>query len=98
MLCVGWLTWGRYIDLYLLHSPLGGRRMRRESWEAALEAKKDGRIRSVGVSNFGVEHLKEIVEGWPKEDWPAVNQVGAARVRDVGLTRAHAGRSTCTRS
>jgi len=49
--------------------------MRRESWEAVLEAKKDGRIRSVGVSNFGVEHLKEIVEGWPKEDWPTVNQV-----------------------
>jgi len=64
-----------YIDLYLLHSPIGGKQMRRESWEAALEAKRDGRIKSVGVSNYGVAHLKEIVEGWPKEDWPTVNQV-----------------------
>jgi diketogulonate reductase-like aldo/keto reductase len=65
--------------------------MRRESLEAALEAKKAclivvfynlrinylqaGRIRSIGVSNFGVDHLKEIVEGRGKEDWPSVNQV-----------------------
>lgn len=36
---------------------------------------KAGRIRSIGVSNYGVAHLKEIVENWGREDWPSVNQV-----------------------
>lgn len=49
-----------YIDVYLLHSPMGGPAARRESWQAVLEAKKDGKIRSVGVSNFGTRHLKEL--------------------------------------
>ncbi|KAF8532316.1 NADP-dependent oxidoreductase domain-containing protein [Gautieria morchelliformis] len=82
-----------YIDLYLLHSPLGGPTMRRESWEAALEAKKAGRIRSIGVSNFGVNHLKELVEARRKEDWPSVNQVDLhpfmTRTDIVGYCRDH---------
>ncbi|KAF8589912.1 Aldo/keto reductase [Ramaria rubella] len=82
-----------YIDLYLLHSPIGGKQMRRESWEAVVEAKKAGQIRSVGVSNFGVEHLKEIVEHWPKEHWPSVNQLDLhpfmRRVEIVDYCREH---------
>ncbi|KZO99665.1 Aldo/keto reductase [Calocera viscosa TUFC12733] len=48
-----------YIDIYLLHSPMGGFEMRKESWLAALEAKEEGLIRSIGVSNFSQRHLKE---------------------------------------
>lgn len=60
-----------YIDLYLIHSPLGGRIM--ESYNAMLELQKAGLIRSVGVSNFGVHHLEALREaGKPT---PAVNQV-----------------------
>jgi len=64
-----------YVDLYLLHSPLGGPKMRRESWDVALDAKRSGLVRSVGVSNFGIQHLREIVEHRPREDWPSVNQI-----------------------
>jgi len=62
-----------YVDLYLLHSPLGGPEKRRASWEAALEAKAEGKVRSVGVSNFGVRHLKQLVD--TGLELPAVNQI-----------------------
>ena len=40
-----------YIDLYLIHSPIGGKENRVETWKALLDAKKAGKLRSVGVSN-----------------------------------------------
>ncbi|KAG8771104.1 hypothetical protein FRC15_003629 [Serendipita sp. 397] len=62
-----------YIDLYLVHSPLGGPQKRKESWESILEAKEAGNIRSVGVSNYGVDHLTEMIaSGY---ELPVVNQV-----------------------
>ena len=63
-----------YINLYLIHGPLGGPKARAESWKAICEAKAEGKLRSIGVSNFGVKHLKEIVES--EADLPAVNQAG----------------------
>ncbi|EMD31285.1 hypothetical protein CERSUDRAFT_89142 [Gelatoporia subvermispora B] len=62
-----------YIDLYLLHSPLGGPSKRGESWRAVLEAKQDGSLRSVGVSNFGVRHLKEMIDAGV--ELPVLNQI-----------------------
>ena len=62
-----------YIDLYLVHGPLGGPDMRKQSWEACLEAQESGKLRSIGVSNYGVKHLEEMVaSGLPL---PSVNQV-----------------------
>ncbi|PTB42530.1 hypothetical protein M441DRAFT_79215 [Trichoderma asperellum CBS 433.97] len=48
-----------YIDLYLNHSPYGGSEARKGTWKALVEAKSEGKIRSVGVSNYGVHHLEE---------------------------------------
>jgi len=62
-----------YIDLYLVHGPLGGPQLRRESWEAVVEAQKEGKLKSIGISNFGVRHMTELLDkGLPD---PAVNQV-----------------------
>lgn len=62
-----------YIDLFLIHDPLSGKQKRLETYKALLEAKQAGKIRSVGVSNYGVHHLKEIEEaGYEK---PSVNQI-----------------------
>jgi diketogulonate reductase-like aldo/keto reductase len=63
-----------YIDLYLIHGPIGGRQMRAESWEACVQARKDGVARSVGISTFGVRQMQELLEDVPGEV-PAVNQV-----------------------
>lgn len=54
-----------YIDLYLLHAPYHGTEGRLGAWKALVEAVKEGKIRSIGVSNFGVHHLEEL-EQWQK--------------------------------
>ena len=46
----------------LLHAPYGGREAREGSWRALVEAQKEGKIRSIGVSNYGVHHLNELEE------------------------------------
>lgn len=49
--------------------------MREESWRALLDLKKSGLAKSVGVSNFGTQHLREITTKLPQEQWPSINQV-----------------------
>jgi diketogulonate reductase-like aldo/keto reductase len=44
-----------YIDLMLLHSPYGGTDGRLGAWKAMAEAVEAGTIRSIGVSNYGVD-------------------------------------------
>ncbi|KAF9223346.1 aldo-keto reductase [Gyrodon lividus] len=62
-----------YIDLYLIHGPIGGPQMRRESWEAIVEAQKEGKLKSIGISTFGVRHMQELLDkGLPD---PVVNQI-----------------------
>ena len=46
-----------YIDLFLLHSPYGGKQARLESWRAVEDAIESGEVRMGGVSNYGVKHV-----------------------------------------
>lgn len=46
----------------LIHAPYGGRENRKGAWKALLEAQDEGKIRSLGVSNYGVHHLDEMEE------------------------------------
>ncbi|KAI0090281.1 aldo-keto reductase [Irpex rosettiformis] len=62
-----------YIDLYLLHSAIGGPEIRKECWRAACDAKKQGKVKSIGVSNFGVKHIQEMLE--QGVELPVLNQV-----------------------
>lgn len=55
-----------YVDLFLLHSPHGGKEGRLGAWKALVEGVEEGKIRSIGVSNYGVHHLEEL-EVWQKE-------------------------------
>jgi diketogulonate reductase-like aldo/keto reductase len=55
-----------YVDLYLLHSPYGGKEGRIGAWKALVEGVQAGKIRSIGVSNYGVHHLDEL-EAFIKE-------------------------------
>lgn len=54
-----------YMDLYLLHAPYGGKDGRIGAWKALVEAVDEGKVRSIGVSNYGVHHLDEL-EQWQK--------------------------------
>ncbi|KAF2656856.1 Aldo/keto reductase [Lophiostoma macrostomum CBS 122681] len=65
-----------YIDLFLLHSPYGGKKARLESWKAVEDAIEDGEIKIGGVSNYGVKHLQELLASKPRIV-PAVNQIEA---------------------
>jgi diketogulonate reductase-like aldo/keto reductase len=60
----------QYIDLYLLHAPYQGTKGRLGAWKALVEAVKEGKVRSIGVSNFGVHHLSEL-EQWQKVSYMA---------------------------
>ncbi len=53
------------VDLYLLHWPGDDRRRRAESWRALETLLGDGRCRAVGVSNYAVAELEEILERRP---------------------------------
>ncbi len=60
-----------YIDLYLIHWPVSGKRT--ETWKAMTRLVKEGKCRSVGVSNYITRHLDELLES--SSLVPAVNQV-----------------------
>jgi len=62
-----------YIDLYLIHWPLPMKDQYVESWKALIQLQKDGRVRSIGVSNFLPEHLTRIIDATGVT--PAVNQI-----------------------
>lgn len=53
-----------YIDLFLLHSPYGGKQARLESWRAVEDAIDEGEVRIGGVSNFGVKHVSFWLVNW----------------------------------
>ena len=60
-----------YIDLFLIHWPVEGLRM--ESWRALVDIYNQGSAKSIGVSNYTVRHLNELLA--ESEIRPAVNQV-----------------------
>ncbi|PPJ58440.1 hypothetical protein CBER1_08360 [Cercospora berteroae] len=63
-----------YVDLFLLHSPYGGRQARWESWRAVEDAIEAGEVRSGGVSNYGEKHIDELLSSKPRI-LPTVNQI-----------------------
>jgi diketogulonate reductase-like aldo/keto reductase len=73
-----------YIDLYLLHAPFGGKEARIGAWKALVEAVEAGKIRSIGVSNYGVHHLEELA-AWQKEQEAAGKNGGVLSVNQVEL-------------
>lgn len=62
-----------YLDLYLIHWPGEGPERRHDSWRALSELQKQGRIREIGVSNFTIRHLRQLMEA--SDVLPAVNQI-----------------------
>jgi len=62
-----------HVDLYLIHWPRPDRDLYVETWRAMEQMKADGKTRSIGVSNFTVDHLQRVID--ESDTVPAVNQV-----------------------
>jgi diketogulonate reductase-like aldo/keto reductase len=63
-----------YVDLYLIHWPRApSPQVRLDSWRGLEKLRSDGLVRSIGVSNYTVRHLQEILEA--SDAVPVVNQV-----------------------
>lgn len=62
-----------YIDLYLIHWPLPRVNLYVQAWQALIDLRTDGVIRSIGVSNFLPEHIDRIISETGVA--PSVNQI-----------------------
>jgi 2,5-diketo-D-gluconate reductase A len=61
------------VDLYLIHWPVPSKDLYVDTWRALARLRGEGRARSIGVSNFAVEHLERLIA--ETGIVPAVNQV-----------------------
>ncbi|WP_312855536.1 aldo/keto reductase [Litoribacterium kuwaitense] len=60
-----------YLDLYLIHWPM--KQTYEDTWHALGKLYDSGRVKAIGVSNFEIHHLKELLKGHTHK--PVVNQV-----------------------
>jgi methylglyoxal/glyoxal reductase len=60
-----------YLDLYLIHWPVDGKY--KDAWRALETLYKEGRVKAIGVSNFHVHHLEDLMKD--AEIKPMINQV-----------------------
>lgn len=60
-----------YLDLYLIHWPVKGKY--KEAWRALEYLYKEGRVKSIGVSNFQVHHLEDLLTDATVK--PVINQI-----------------------
>lgn len=72
-----------YVDLYLIHFPGSAKlnakdnrniQLRNLTWECLTELYDEGLVKNIGVSNFTIKHLQELME-FNHCVKPAVNQV-----------------------
>lgn len=51
-----------WLDLYLIHWPVPARDLSVETWRAMIRLRDEGRVRSIGVSNFRIADLRRIID------------------------------------
>jgi diketogulonate reductase-like aldo/keto reductase len=84
-----------FVDLYLIHWPVPAHDLYVETWQAFIDQREAGLIRSIGVSNFQPEHLERIAEETGVT--PSVNQIELhPRLQQPDLRRVHAERGIAT--
>ena len=60
-----------YIDLYLIHWPV--QMKNKDTWRAMIQLLREGKTRAIGVSNYEISHLQEIIQNFGV--MPSVNQI-----------------------
>jgi 2,5-diketo-D-gluconate reductase A len=85
------------LDLYLIHWPCPSRELYVDTWRAFIRLREEGRVRSIGVSNFEPEHLDRIVQETGIK--PALNQIELhPRFQQHRLRGYHATRGIATQA
>lgn len=86
-----------YLDLCLIHWPAPNRDLYLDTWRALIKAQENGQVRSIGVSNFEVEHLDRIIGETGVT--PVLNQIELhPRFQQTALRAAHTERGIKTES
>lgn len=62
-----------WLDMFLIHWPVPGQDKYVEAWKTFIELQQQGRIKSIGVSNFNQDHLERIINETGVV--PVVNQI-----------------------
>ena len=80
-----------YVDLLLIHWPLPRRDEFISTWKTFERLQADGKVRSIGVSNFKPAHLERLTDAC--DVVPAVNQIQVSpsitRIVDIAYNRRH---------
>ncbi|HEY1944110.1 MAG TPA: aldo/keto reductase [Roseiarcus sp.] len=86
-----------HVDLCLIHWPAPRKGLFVDTWRALIRLKEAGRVRSIGVSNFGTDHLDRIIGETGVT--PVLNQIELhPRFQQRALREAHAARNVATES
>lgn len=86
-----------YLDLCLIHWPCPQKSLYVETWQALIDARAAGQIRSIGVSNFNADHLDRVIEETGVT--PAVNQIEVnPRMQNTAMCAANAARNVLTQA
>ena len=86
-----------YLDLYLIHWPKPRQNAYVEAWKALVKLQEEGRVKSIGVSNFTVANLERILDETGVV--PSVNQIELhPRFRQNELVEFHAKHGILTES
>lgn len=85
------------VDLYLIHWPTWKRDAYADTWRAFIKLKEEGRVKSIGVSNFDIPHLQRLFDETGVV--PAVNQIELhPRFQQKELRAFHAEHGIVTES
>lgn len=80
-----------YVDLLLIHWPLPRRGEFISTWKTFERLQAEGKVRSIGVSNFKPAHLEKLM--WETDVVPAVNQIqinpSVTRSADCAYNEGH---------
>jgi 2,5-diketo-D-gluconate reductase A len=86
-----------HVDLYLIHWPCPARNLYIDTWRALVRIQAEGRAKSIGVSNFNIEHLRRIIGETGVT--PVLNQVELhPNFQQTDLRAYHAGQGIATES
>ena len=84
-----------YLDLYLIHWPVPSKDLYVETFKAFQKLKADGRVRSIGVSNFTIENLERVIG--ETGEVPVLNQIELhPKFNQAELRAFHTGKGIAT--